>query len=51
MLHFYHQMIENVGFIDVKAEDRTHQFTDMLQKEIRKGEDEKEEFLKVRCSE
>lgn len=40
-------MIENVGFIDVKAEDRTQQFTDMLQKEVQRVEENKEEFVKV----
>ncbi|XP_031550607.1 phosphoethanolamine N-methyltransferase 1-like [Actinia tenebrosa] len=42
----YGKMIENVGFIEVKAEDRTQQFTNMLQKEVKRVEGNKEEFLK-----
>ncbi|XP_070574723.1 uncharacterized protein [Ptychodera flava] len=42
----YGKLISNAGFTNVKAEDRTNQFVDVLQREKKRFEAEKEEFLK-----
>ena len=41
----YGQMLENAGFHDVIAEDRTDQFLDVLERELAKVEKNKNEFV------
>nr|GMD07326.1 phosphoethanolamine N-methyltransferase 1-like [Ipomoea batatas] len=41
----YGQMIKDAGFSDVIAEDRSHQFMSVLQKELEGVEKEREEFI------
>ena len=40
-------MLQDVGFVNVKAEDRTDQFVKMLEKELKHIENIKEDFVKV----
>lgn len=41
----YGQMLKDAGFSEVKAEDRTDQFKDVLKRELERVEKEKEEFI------
>ncbi|MQM14088.1 hypothetical protein Taro_047018 [Colocasia esculenta] len=41
----YGKMLEDAGFIDVKAEDRTDQFLEVLQRELDEVEKDKEAFV------
>ncbi|KAI3910403.1 hypothetical protein MKX01_034797 [Papaver californicum] len=41
----YSQMLKDAGFVDVIAEDRTDQFTKVLQRELDAVEKDKEEFI------
>lgn len=41
------QVLEDVGFVNVKAEDRTGQFVKMLEKELKRIENIKDDFIKV----
>jgi len=41
------QILEKVGFVNVKAEDRTSLFIEVLSKELKKMETVKDEFLQV----
>ncbi|RZC61268.1 hypothetical protein C5167_023026, partial [Papaver somniferum] len=41
----YGQMLKDAGFVDVIAEDRTDQFTKVLQRELNAVEKDKEEFV------
>ena len=41
------QILEKVGFVNVKAEDKTSLFIDLVSKELKKIETIKEEFLQV----
>ncbi|XP_029467405.1 phosphomethylethanolamine N-methyltransferase-like isoform X2 [Rhinatrema bivittatum] len=43
----YGKFLEQVGFINVRAEDRTTQFMDVLNIELRRTEDMKEEFIQA----
>lgn len=43
------QLIEEAGFIKVKAEDRSQQFINVLNGEKNKINSNKQEFLKVSC--
>ena len=47
-LHFF-QVLEDAGFIQVKAEDRTDLFIQSLKNELVKFETIKEEFVQVIC--
>ena len=42
------QLLEQVGFINVRAEDRTELFVRMLKKELKRLTDMRDEFIKVR---
>uniref|UniRef100_A0A8C5MS06 phosphoethanolamine N-methyltransferase n=1 Tax=Leptobrachium leishanense TaxID=445787 RepID=A0A8C5MS06_9ANUR len=42
----YGQFLENVGFVNVDAQDRTKQFVDILNIELRRTQEIKEEFIK-----
>uniref|UniRef100_A0A2C9L659 phosphoethanolamine N-methyltransferase n=1 Tax=Biomphalaria glabrata TaxID=6526 RepID=A0A2C9L659_BIOGL len=42
----YGKVLEEAGFINVKAEDKTQQFADILKIEIERTESNKEEFIK-----
>ena len=42
------QALEDVGFMNVIAEDRTEQFVDVLQKELSRTLAIKDDFVKVR---
>ncbi|KAH9503431.1 hypothetical protein Btru_067923 [Bulinus truncatus] len=42
----YGKVLEDAGFINVKAEDKTGQFADILKVEIARTENNKEEFIK-----
>jgi len=41
------QIIEKVGFVDVKAEDKTEMFKDVIKRELQKTETIKDDFIKV----
>ena len=41
------QVLENAGFINVDAQDRTSHFINVLKSEIKKTEAIKDEFIKV----
>ena len=41
------QILREVGFEAVSAEDRTMQFTQILESELKNFEQSKEEFIKV----
>lgn len=41
------QLLEDVGFVNVRAEDRTDQFVNMLKKELQRMKDIREDFIKV----
>ena len=42
------QVLEDVGFVNVIAEDRTDQFVDVLQKELNRTMAIKDDFIRVR---
>ncbi|XP_074645106.1 uncharacterized protein LOC141914452 [Tubulanus polymorphus] len=42
----YGKVLEEVGFVNVKAEDRTQMFVDVLKNEVAKTENIKDEFIK-----
>lgn len=42
----YGKVLEDVGFVNVKAEDRTGQFVKMLEKELKRIENIKDDFIK-----
>ena len=42
------QVLEDVGFVNVIAEDRTDQFIDVLQKELNRTMAIKDDFVRVR---
>ncbi|XP_078689244.1 uncharacterized protein LOC144920768 isoform X1 [Branchiostoma floridae x Branchiostoma belcheri] len=42
----YGKLLEEAGFINVQAEDRTQQFMDILNREVARTEANKEEFIK-----
>lgn len=46
MVYFF-QILEKAGFINVKAEDKTDLFLEILAKELKRLESIKDEFLKV----
>jgi len=41
------QLLEDVGFVNVRAEDRTELFVRMLKKELKRLTDIRDEFVKV----
>jgi len=41
----YGKLLQKIGFKDVNAEDRTHEFIDILQTELKRFTDRKSEFL------
>ncbi|KAK3705670.1 hypothetical protein QZH41_009511 [Actinostola sp. cb2023] len=45
-LKAYGKIIEKVGFVDVKAEDKTEMFKDVIKRELQKTETIKDDFIK-----
>jgi len=41
------QLLEEVGFVNVRAEDRSEMFLRILKKELKRLTDNRDEFLKV----
>ena len=44
------QLLEQAGFVNVRAEDRSKQFLQVLHREIRTTEAIRDEFIKVKIS-
>lgn len=44
----YEQVLEEAGFVNVKADDRTDLFVESLEKELTRTEKIKEDFVKVK---
>jgi len=43
----WRQLLEDIGFVSVQAEDRTELFVRMLKKELKRLTDIRDEFIKV----
>ena len=43
------QLLEQAGFVNVRAEDRSQQFIQVLKRELKTTEAIREEFIKVWC--